>query len=791
MVAGLLLVVTLAAVRPAPAVAAAGHPWVGIPGGIAGRSVYSVGEFIYTDGAFDDHGAAAHPFVPDYEDSIYPGDTSGRNFHGTYTYPANAQTSAGGYDLIDTGYRYNAADVVELRVAADAQNLYFLASFNYLPSADGTVLGLGIDADLNRATGGAAWPLGANLNQANGYEYFLTAFGTGGYLTTYTPAGVPTTRPFAAAGITISEDLPAYRYEIRVPRTVMDPGRSTWRLYGGAGLWDSGARTWRQVLPGLPTPATPGGGGAGLPNVFDLLFKRAEPVYPVSSDGSDFNYWDEMQQAADLAATDISADHADVDFGRLADGYTSGPGDLHGTYERTYRSSFNFGAGLVREARRPHDDYDYQSPTQPYEVYVPTSYDPARPAPLWILEHYRGGNYRSYTLSAPNFRAVADALGAIVVIPNGRGQYRMCESDAEADFFEVLQDAVAHYRIDPSRVYLGGMSMGGFCTWRLGLLYPDLFAAAIVYSGWPYSAWPAYGAAGVGPLPGTRYDLTANAANAADLPVQVIHGSNDEILPFPDSMGIIAGVEQAGGEINVNVYLGRHHDSTFPGTAYEAGTRWLTGRVRNPSPARVDYVINPLTANPDPGNGAPADYMSRAGWCNHPPFAGTLTRVLQPGLAFVYDRAYWLRGLNVRDCGGTAAVTAQSRALLAGATSPVPRGWSTQVDSLGPYLNEGQTLSPAPAPATSQVDVKLANLASATVDVAQAGLGLSLPMQFNVETDGPSTLALALPPALAGAVLSVDSAIQAYSGDPSATLAAGKHVLVLAAPAPPGPGGSP
>src|SRR5207302_9627999 len=122
---------------------------------------------------------------------------------------------------------------------------------------------------------------------------------------------------FTDLGIAIQEDLHRYTYDITIPRSVLDPGRQTWRLYGGAGLWDATQESWLQVLPGLPTPSMPGGGAPGLPNIFDLLFHGGGPVYPTSNNGSDFNYWDDEQQAQDLAASDISRDHADLDFGLL------------------------------------------------------------------------------------------------------------------------------------------------------------------------------------------------------------------------------------------------------------------------------------------------------------------------------------------------------------------------------------------------------------------------------------------------------------------------------------------
>ena len=55
----------------------------------------------------------------------------------------------------------------------------------------------------------------------------------------------------------------------------------------------------------------------------------------------------------------------------------------------------------------------------------------------------------------------------------------------ESDVFEVIDWVKRHYTIDERRIYLIGWSMGGHGTWRLGSLYPDVFAAATPVCGWP------------------------------------------------------------------------------------------------------------------------------------------------------------------------------------------------------------------------------------------------------------------------------------------------------------------
>ena len=113
---------------------------------------------------------------------------------------------------------------------------------------------------------------------------------------------------------------------------------------------------------------------------------------------------------------------------------------------------------------------------QPYDLLVPTTYDPHKAYPLVVTMH---------GLGVP----VGDLIGnyqlrewCLIASPHGRGQtgYR---NIGRIDVFEVMDAIAERYHIDPDRFYLTGHSMGGNGSWYLGLHYPDRFAAIAPLSG--------------------------------------------------------------------------------------------------------------------------------------------------------------------------------------------------------------------------------------------------------------------------------------------------------------------
>jgi poly(3-hydroxybutyrate) depolymerase len=170
----------------------------------------------------------------------------------------------------------------------------------------------------------------------------------------------------------------------------------------------------------------------------------------------------------------------------------------------------------------------------PYRLYVPRSYDGASAKPLVVMLHGLLGDERYYfsgLFDAAVIKAEADRHGCILVGANGRGRFGLSQEDV----FEVINAVTRDYRIDASRVYLIGHSMGGFAAWVVASNKPELFAAIAAVSGGP----PAQGDA-----------LTALLARLKGIPAMIVHGGQDGIAPVQLSRTMKDVAEKAGLRVN-------------------------------------------------------------------------------------------------------------------------------------------------------------------------------------------------------------------------------------------------
>ena len=104
----------------------------------------------------------------------------------------------------------------------------------------------------------------------------------------------------------------------------------------------------------------------------------------------------------------------------------------------------------------------------------------------------------------------------------------------------LLDDIVSRYRIDEDRIYVTGLSMGGFGTWRLACEYPDRFAA-------------------IAPICGGGEPYRVRALK--HLPVWVFHGAKDDVVPLQASQVMVDFLKKAEGNVEFTVYPEAGHDS--------------------------------------------------------------------------------------------------------------------------------------------------------------------------------------------------------------------------------------
>jgi len=123
----------------------------------------------------------------------------------------------------------------------------------------------------------------------------------------------------------------------------------------------------------------------------------------------------------------------------------------------------------------------------------------------------------------------------------------------------ALDDVVAREQVDPDRIYLTGLSMGGYGTWDLAARTPDRFAAIL-------------------PICGGGDDRTA--ARIASLPIWCFHGDDDRAVPVQRSRTMIAALRAAGGRPIYSELPGVGHDSWTPAYRDSFVLDWLFSQRR-------------------------------------------------------------------------------------------------------------------------------------------------------------------------------------------------------------------
>ena len=145
------------------------------------------------------------------------------------------------------------------------------------------------------------------------------------------------------------------------------------------------------------------------------------------------------------------------------------------------------------------------------------------------------------------------------------------------DLSVLLDDVLARYRVDPDRVYLTGLSMGGFGAWDLAGTSPQRFAAAAPMCG------------GGNP---------AAARRLRDLPFWVFHGDADPVVPTKLSDDMVEALKQAGADVTYTRYPGVGHDCWTQSYKNPELYTWFLSHVRGQK--------RPAAAQPAPGNPGPA-----------------------------------------------------------------------------------------------------------------------------------------------------------------------------------------
>lgn len=214
------------------------------------------------------------------------------------------------------------------------------------------------------------------------------------------------------------------------------------------------------------------------------------------------------------------------------------------------------------QGQTPHEAYragDYA-----FQLFVPQGYGEDRNArwPLMIYLHGSGecGNDLALVTKWGPPAIVAKHPGTPMLIASPQlpdGDWDVAKLD------RLLADLRRTYRVDPARIYLTGMSLGGTATWHWALVHPDVFAAI---------------------APVAAMATTQGAYRLKDLPIWAFHGDRDPVAPLRGDFEMVEAVRACGGSAapRFTVYADTDHYAWVQAYDDPAFWRWISEQRRPP-----------------------------------------------------------------------------------------------------------------------------------------------------------------------------------------------------------------
>ena len=199
------------------------------------------------------------------------------------------------------------------------------------------------------------------------------------------------------------------------------------------------------------------------------------------------------------------------------------------------------GTGFLDKVYREADGTEAK-----YVLFVPRSYDGTIAFPAILFLHgagARGSDGRRH-LSNGLARAIGqrnEDFPFIVIFPQAReDESWTAESAGGKRALAIVDQVQSEYRVDPNRLSLTGLSMGGEGTWSLAASAPDRWSAiAPICHGWK----------------------TSMAAHLKEVPCWCFHGDADKVIPVERSREMVRAIQDAGGRPLYQELIGVDHNS--------------------------------------------------------------------------------------------------------------------------------------------------------------------------------------------------------------------------------------
>lgn len=231
----------------------------------------------------------------------------------------------------------------------------------------------------------------------------------------------------------------------------------------------------------------------------------------------------------------------------------------------------------------------------PYRLFVPQNYEKTKKYPVLLFLHGAGERGTDNNVSLSNFKKSFETAGdllkqSIIIAPQcpESGWWRIDEEYGDENGWlgaamRLLNKIKSDYSCDSDRIYVTGLSMGGYATWSVLERYPAVFAAGVPVCGWgnPYAA-----------------DTLKN------IPIWIYHGTADRTVSYSSSESMYNAIKSAGGEmIELKPLYGVEHNAWDYSYTDRNMFCWLFSQSRKKAQSHnTDYEYIPIFEVKSPQN---------------------------------------------------------------------------------------------------------------------------------------------------------------------------------------------
>lgn len=197
-----------------------------------------------------------------------------------------------------------------------------------------------------------------------------------------------------------------------------------------------------------------------------------------------------------------------------------------------------------------------------YILHLPSSVKEKKPLLIFLHgDGEKGTDIEKVKIHGPFTYLKTHALDAYVLAPQCR-ENQLWNSEI---IYQLIQKIIKENNIDTDRIYLTGLSSGGWATWDLAFAHPDVFAAIV-----PIASF-------------TDLLREDEACKLKNIPIRMFHGVLDDVVPMSYPVSIYKAVKACGGSITLTLFDDANHNSWT--RVYESPEiyEWLFKQTKKPN----------------------------------------------------------------------------------------------------------------------------------------------------------------------------------------------------------------